>query len=96
MLPEERISQLDAIGFVWRVKKSKNWEEMFKKLQQYFEKHGNCLVPTKWPEDPQLGMWINNQRRRHKTLSPERKKMLDSIGFVWSMYQRDVRFGVTN
>ena len=35
----------------------KKWEEMFKRLVKYKEKNGNCLVPNRYPTDPQLGNW---------------------------------------
>lgn len=33
------------------------WEDMFHRLEIYKEKHGDCLVPNRYPEDPQLGSW---------------------------------------
>jgi hypothetical protein len=33
------------------------WDEMFNRLVEYREKHGDCLVPNRYPEDPQLGSW---------------------------------------
>lgn len=33
------------------------WEEMFRRLQRFREKHGHCLVPNRYSEDPQLGSW---------------------------------------
>jgi hypothetical protein len=33
------------------------WEEMFSRLEVYKEKHGDCLVPSRYPEDSQLGSW---------------------------------------
>ena len=35
----------------------KKWEEMFNLLLKYKETHGDCLVPNRYPEDPQLGNW---------------------------------------
>jgi len=89
VLPEERETQLEALGFIWCVKRMATWQVMFEKLVDYHKKHGDCLVPTRWPDDPQLGMWVNNQRRRRQALSAERRQKLDSIGFVWSMYQKE-------
>ena len=31
------------------------WDEMFKQLQAYKEKHGNCNVQFRFPENPALG-----------------------------------------
>jgi hypothetical protein len=33
------------------------WEESFNKLLLYREKHGNCNVPSRHPDDPNLGTW---------------------------------------
>ena len=38
------------------------WNEMFKKLKLYKKRHGNTLVPTKYPKDKQLGNWVCAQR----------------------------------
>jgi len=89
VLPSEREDELEGLGFVWCVKRMATWQVMFEKLKDYQKKHGDCLVPTRWPDDPQLGMWVNNQRRRRQALSAERREKLDSIGFVWSMYQKE-------
>ena len=35
----------------------KKWEEMFDRLLSYREKHGDCLVPNRYVDDPQLGNW---------------------------------------
>lgn len=33
------------------------WDEMFTRLVTFREKHGHCLVPNRYTEDPQLGSW---------------------------------------
>jgi len=33
------------------------WEETFQRLVKFKEEHGHCLVPNRYPEDPQLGSW---------------------------------------
>lgn len=38
------------------------WNEMYEKLVKYKEKHGDCLVPKKFEEDPKLGTWVETQR----------------------------------
>lgn len=35
----------------------RKWEEMFARLVAYKEKHGDCLVPNRYADDPQLGSW---------------------------------------
>jgi hypothetical protein len=33
------------------------WEDSFNRLLNFKEKHGHCLVPNRYPEDPHLGSW---------------------------------------
>ena len=33
------------------------WDEMYSRLLAFREKHGHCLVPNRYQEDPQLGSW---------------------------------------
>uniref|UniRef100_A0A7S2JSK5 Helicase-associated domain-containing protein n=1 Tax=Leptocylindrus danicus TaxID=163516 RepID=A0A7S2JSK5_9STRA len=72
------------------------WNEMFEKLKVYKKKHGNTLVPTKYPKDKQLGNWVCAQRTNRKQFmkggytSPKnhaRFELLDTIGFVWDVAQ---------
>jgi hypothetical protein len=83
-LSDARKTRLDALGFVWDPK-DHAWETMFAELKRYKERFGDCEVPDKWNENPQLGIWVGTQRTRQKkgTLSIDRKSRLDEIGFVW-------------
>lgn len=51
----------------------------------YKRKHGNCLVPTHYEEDPSLGSWVGIQRQLHRksTLRSDRRDKLDTVDFVW-------------
>jgi len=70
------------------------WEETFKRLQVFKERHGHCLVPNRYQEDPQLGSWVSTQRRQYKIfasgsdqstpMTAERARRLEGIGFQWS------------
>lgn len=70
---EDRIMQLEAIGFVWTVKgrgvEDKNatirWNTRYEELKAYKEEHGDVLVPFKYPQNPQLVRWISNQRQMY-------------------------------
>ncbi|KAL7529442.1 hypothetical protein ACHAXR_004521, partial [Thalassiosira sp. AJA248-18] len=81
---DERMKRLDSIGFAFGVKCNK-WYTQFAALQRYKNKHGNCLVPQKYSDDPQLGSWVLKQREHAKanTMSYDRMKRLDIIGFVF-------------
>ena len=58
---------------------------MLAELTRYKERFGNCAVPAKWSENPQLGAWVSKQRLRAETLSPARKARLDALGFAWDL-----------
>eukprot|EP00984_Skeletonema_dohrnii_P010285 scaffold3999_cov138-Skeletonema_dohrnii-CCMP3373.AAC.20 len=62
-------------------------------LIQYAAKFGNCHVPTKYEENTALGRWVSTQRAEYKkyckgeksSLTAEKIRRLDSIGFAWFM-----------
>ena len=93
-ISDERKAKLDSIGFAWVAVRpavsEQIWTEMFEKLNEYKQQHGDCLVPKVYKIDPALGYWVGNQRAAHKTnkISDERKAKLDSIGFAWVMSVR--------
>jgi hypothetical protein len=74
------------------------FEKVFYALQRYKEIYGDLLVPqpfvvpdgaTDWPEDTwglRLGARVNAVRSQGTFVkgSPDRRKMLDDIGFVWT------------
>jgi hypothetical protein len=93
-LTGERIAKLDAVGFVWsssRTSKlegdgiSEAWRARFEELRTFEASHGDCDVPTRWPENPQLGAWVSMQRELKKrgALQPKRIELLEDLGFAW-------------
>ena len=81
-LTSERIERLNALGFVWDVS-AEQWEEGFSKFLQFKEREGHCRVPQKHKEgDFRLGNWVSVQRTNKDTLTPERIKRLNTLGFV--------------
>ena len=83
-LSAERKRRLDELGFDW-APRDFAWEVMFAELKRYKELFGNCEVPARWLENPQLGNWVSIQRafERSARLSAERKRRLDELGFDW-------------
>ena len=65
-----------------------SWHFMLGELQNYKAIHGDCLVPTKYKtkEGDALGNWVGTQRMKKDTLSKERRKRLDDLGFVWGAH----------
>jgi len=86
-----RITALEKLGiFVSK------WDIRFNQLRKYKEMWGHCNVPTRnHSELKQLGIWVGFQRgefrnfreRKKSTITEERIKKLDSLGFVWSPCQ---------
>ena len=85
--------QLEALGFEWKVSEAM-WMTYFHILCHYQQQHGNCLVPRRFvtPQDScHLGNWVDIQRKERRklqtsssTLTPERIRRLDSLGFDWN------------
>jgi superfamily II DNA or RNA helicase len=93
-LSADRIAKLDAIGFVWASSRkvlfdgygiSMQWHARFDELLKYKQAHGNWDVPARWPENPQLGNWVNQQRllKNRQELQPKREEKLNAVGFNW-------------
>jgi superfamily II DNA or RNA helicase len=86
-LSAERVRKLDQIGFCWS-SLDYCWDENFAKMKAFKEKHGDCIPSNK--AEPELTKWAYTQRRKYHRgeLEPERKAKLDSIGFIWSLAER--------
>ena len=68
------------------------WSRMYKRLTDYKEKFGHCLVPRNFQPDTQLGKWVVAQRLifagMRTTNDPvlrSRIDKLDSLGFSWNL-----------
>lgn len=64
-LSAEQIEQLEAIGMIWDVRQYQ-WKAMYQQAQEYFEQHGDLLVP-RTDEYSQLYTWVKAQRRKYKS-----------------------------
>ena len=99
-LSDDRKKRLEDLGFQWKPKrgrkpkatsksrasKSQNkWDVRFEELAAYKLENGDCNVPQKYPANPQLGKWVTHQRERKGSLSDDRKKRLEDLGFAWSL-----------
>ncbi len=86
-LSANRRRLLDAIGFIWNLRDCA-WEEGYSRLLQFRRREGHSCVPQHHIEGSfRLGQWVNLQRTRQKKLHTERKRRLDSVGFVWDPRQ---------
>lgn len=84
LLSKEQVDRLEEIGFDWEPVKNR-WEKNFKELADFKKRFGDCDVPLKFEENPQLDHWVRNQRNRYKIgkLSYSRTQKLERLGFNW-------------
>jgi hypothetical protein len=61
------------------------WRSMYERLKQYHVDHGDADVPHKWKADPQLAVWVSNQRDRRKrgVMPDEEFALLNELGLTW-------------
>jgi hypothetical protein len=85
MLSPERIKLLEGLDIIWDPIDAA-WSSKLTELAAYKAKYGDCNVPEDWRENPQLAKWVSNQRNRYKSrvLLPDRIKLLEDLGFIWS------------
>lgn len=91
-ITNERIKILNSHGFVWDSHEAA-WEERIRQLKDFKEKHGNCSIPARYPDNPQLATWAKCQRRQYKlhnegkpcNISVERILSLERLGFEWEL-----------
>jgi hypothetical protein len=78
----------------FRPYQAEQWQEKFDELYSYYQKHGHCSVPHTFPPNPALARWVKRQRYQYKlmtsgqqsTMTRERVKALEDIGFVWDSH----------
>ena len=75
-----------------------SFEERVRELQAYKEEHGNLNIPIRYKKNPSLGKFVHNTREQYKlfnkqtppqyakkcSLTADRIKALDDIGFIWT------------
>ncbi|MBT7350803.1 hypothetical protein HN803_08580, partial [candidate division WWE3 bacterium] len=90
VLAPDREIKLNNLGINWNPLESL-WSEGCEHLKQYAKDNGNTLVPANYKIDGfTLGLWVSRQRSS-KSLTSNRKKILNDLGFVWNSleYQWD-------
>ena len=81
-LLEERISQLNNLGFLWDTL-SEKWETGFSSLLEFKKRNGHCNIDRAHIENGyKLGQWVTSQRASKTKLTEERIKRLTEIGFI--------------
>jgi len=96
-MTEDKIQALKEIGFQWSMREIGNgnssWDKWLEQLRAYKDEHGDTDVALKYPKNPCLGAFVNRQRTEYRkmqqgaqsSLTEERIKSLDELGFKWQM-----------
>ena len=91
---DDGFSSDDNSALKFRAYQAENWTEKFEELIEFRHQYGHCLVPNSYPENSALAQWVKRQRYQFKlkneekrsTMSDERVRALDEIGFVWDSH----------
>ena len=61
------------------------WRGFYERLKRYRSEQGDADVPHKWKADPQLAVWVSNQRDRRKrgVMPDEEFALLNELGLTW-------------
>ncbi len=86
-LSKDRTKKLNELGFLWKediAKMQENaWETRYQELVEYKKLNGHIDRIKIIHEKYTLGLWISTQMAAKKRLSPERKRKLNAIEFIW-------------
>ena len=89
-LSSERITRLDAVGFIWDALEVQ-WQEGLEHLNAYVTDNKNSRIPQLYrsADGFTLGRWVAQQRnyRKKNALSAERIAQLDALGFIWDPFE---------
>lgn len=89
-LAPDRLQKLEALGVIWDVPEQA-WMDRYRQAEAYFQCHGH-LCPYQRRNAPLpagLSQWLTAQRKAKQAgkLSPEKSRMLESVGMIWDVYQ---------
>lgn len=86
---DEQFQQLDVLHFIWDME-DLSWEIGFAALQNYYDAHGHCVVPsgyrTKDKHFP-LGLWVANQRDYDGVYPRDKFHRLEKLNFLWNVLE---------
>ena len=55
-------------------------------LEEYKKKHGDCLVPRRYEENPSLGNFVNKQRQSYRKFLLGEKSSMNDVSSSSSVY----------
>jgi len=90
---KQRISKNSSNKF--RPYQAERWQERFDELIIFRKEQGHCFVPHTYHFNAALARWVKRQRYQYKLLkdgkqasiSPDRIKSLEEIGFAWDSHE---------
>ncbi|CAJ1957843.1 unnamed protein product [Cylindrotheca closterium] len=100
-LTPERIGLLNDLSFTWTIRSrdtfGESWNQRYEDLKEFKRIHGHCNVPSKYAENPELGIWVGTQRTQYRlymkgresgnlttsNMNEDRMRALESLGFSW-------------
>eukprot|EP00884_Botryococcus_braunii_P010283 jgi/Botrbrau1/19256/Bobra.0073s0006.2 len=79
---------------VMRTSGKAEFEMMYKELVAWKEKYYTCVVPKQVYDNPVLGHWVHEIRKKakEKKLDDETFSRLDAIGFCWTVDQQSAKW----
>ena len=91
-MTQERIEELERVGFVWDSHQVA-WEERYEELKEFKKKYGHCDVPSNFPRNHKLSVWVKRQRRQYKlfwnsessAMTLDRMGKLSDLDFSWEL-----------
>lgn len=99
-LTDERIRRLEDLGFVWSLRD--DWQKHYDELKEFKKEYNHCNVPARYAKNRRLGIWVSAQRQQFKLLqklsssekqnvrlNEERIRLLNDLGFTWTIRSRD-------
>ena len=89
-LTQERIQDLNKLGFCWSLRED-IWSKRFDELCQFCEENGHANVTGMYKKNQKLAGWVKGQRHQYKlwksgeqtAMNEARVNRLESIGFEW-------------
>jgi Helicase associated domain len=77
-----------------RAHQNDKWSERFQELVEFHRTFGHSVVPYHYKKSAPLAWWVKRQRHQYKmkkdgnrsTLSDERERKLESLGFCWDSH----------
>jgi len=99
MMTFAREAKLKSIGFQFKISRESGinqskWMDKFLQAEDFFIANGHCMIMPSHdvPRDLVSWVWVQRIKLKHKTnlseVQLERRNMLKSIGFLFSIYEK--------